>query len=129
MIEGQWHPDVGVGGSYIKEPWEGSRCVKVTAGSGVTNEPGPGVFSITYPGTYQLEIRTEHTSGIADCNHPTCAFMDTKFDMKTEDRYFTVEAEPEKGCNQPWNKIREVTDRDGNVLDDQARLSMGLGGP
>ena len=132
LIERQWNEEAGVGGAAVTENWEGGQCVKVNGSGGRTDEPSPAVFSITMPGLYRLRIITQDWVGAYDCGQPACSISNPdilKNETKIEDRYFMVDAEPEKGCNQPYNRIRQVTNADGNTLDDAARLSMGLGAP
>jgi len=61
-------------GTAVTEEWEGGRCVKLTDGGGLTNEPAPKVFKVTDPGTYILQVRTDDHASRADCNSaPTCS--------------------------------------------------------
>ena len=131
VLEGQWQRTSGVGGTAVTEQYQGGRCVMLGSGGGQTDEPVRPV-SVTMPGTYRLRITTHTHSQVYVFYREgvTCAdCWDVKDAAKVEDRYFTVDPEPERACTQKFSRISSVTDAEGNELDDSARMSMGLGAP
>jgi hypothetical protein len=82
-----------VGGAYVAEQWQGGSCMRLG-----TDKPAQSSFTGTDSGTYVLTIRNQKLSGVADCNHPTCATVSTTTsDLTEEKRYFTVENRPQCG--------------------------------
>jgi hypothetical protein len=98
------------------------RIRKYTSG-GFTDDPP--MASLTYPGIYRMTITTRNVVNKRASN----AWVTMKDDVQNDTRYFTVNAEPEKGCKGSFNQIDTVLDSDGNEVSEEERLAMGLGSP
>jgi hypothetical protein len=125
LLEGEWQANSRWGKTEVTGENKGGRC-KMDGFE--PNRP----ISLTIPGLYRLRIITETHSRVYIFRRPgvSCAICwDMKDDLKYEDRYFTVEPEPEKACEKKFSKIESVTDADGEEFDDATRNSMGLAAP
>ncbi len=80
----------GIGGTAVTEQFAGGRCVKVTGGHAITNEDALTSFPVTDPGKYTLTIAAIEESGVADCNHPTCAGYSVTHKETEKKLHFTV---------------------------------------